>query len=119
MPCCSQGCNFDKPTKHIATSLVKKIKNYEFICMLVLWYKILSKVDAKKFNISLACESLIQVNAFLKEYWSDDHIFGPQKIKNKQFSYESDDQPIENQEIKFKDDCFFRMLDTTICQLKI
>jgi len=37
----------------------------------------------------------------------------PQRIK-KQFSYEGDDQPIENQEFKFKVNCFFGMLGITI-----
>lgn len=139
------GNKFDNTTKHLATSLGKKIKNYEFVCMVVLWYKILSKVNvvtkilqSKTFNISQACESLNNLNEFLKKYRSDKgfsdllvdskeiasclevdakfisaETLRPRKIK-KQFSYEGDDQPIENQEIKFKVNCFFGMLDTTL-----
>lgn len=72
------GNNFDNSTKRLATSLGKKIKNFEFVCMIVLWYKILSKVDivskilqSKTINISQACENLSNLNMFLKEYRSD------------------------------------------------
>lgn len=60
----------DNTIKHQATSLGKKILKFDFICMVVLWYKLLSKVhvvsnilQARSFNISQASESL---NTYVK-----------------------------------------------------
>lgn len=67
------GNNFDT-TKHLAISLGEKIENYEFVCMVVLWHKILNKVNvvtkilkSKTFNISQACESLNKLNEFVNQ----------------------------------------------------
>lgn len=69
---------FDNNAKNVATTLGNKIKNFEFICLLTLWYNILSKVhiaskilQTKDFDISHACSSLNVLIDFLKKYRSD------------------------------------------------
>jgi hypothetical protein len=70
--------NFENNVNNLAASLSKKLQNFEFICMLILWYNILSKVNiaskiirSPNFDISQRCTHLNNLNTFLKAYLSD------------------------------------------------
>lgn len=140
----SQG-NFENSVKNLAISLANQLKNFEFVCILVVWYNILSKVNiASKviqnpnFDVAQCCIHLNNLNTFLKAYRSDkgfndllidakeiattldiepkfkkQKFLKPRKVK-KHFDYECDDEPMHDENLKFKVDCFFNTLDVII-----
>lgn len=141
----SEG-NFENNVKNLAASLAKKLQNFEFICILILWYNILSKVNIvskiiqkPNFDVAQCYNHLNNLNNFLKAYRSDKGFndllidakeiassldieptfkkqrgLKPRKIKKKHFDYECDDEPIQDETLKFKVDCFFNALDVII-----
>ena len=140
----SEG-SFENKVKNLAASLAKKLQNFEFICVLILWYNILSKIDIvskiiqkPNFDVAQCCTHLNNLKKFLKAYRSDEGFndllidakeiassldiepkfikqrgLKPRKVK-KQFDYECDDEPMYDETLKFKVDCFFNALDVII-----
>ncbi|KAK4871666.1 hypothetical protein RN001_015790 [Aquatica leii] len=73
----SEG-NFENNVKNLTASLAKKLQNFEFICILILWYNILNKVNIvskiiqkPNFDVAQCCNHLNNLNNFLKAYRSD------------------------------------------------
>lgn len=68
----------DNDTKNLAKSLINKIKSYKFVCSLVIWYNILSKLNIvskimQKSNIILpeVVKMLTEIQNFFHELRSD------------------------------------------------
>ena len=68
----------DNDTKNLAKSLINKIKSYKFVCSLVIWYNILSKINIvskimQKSNIILpeAVKMLKEIQNFFIEMQSE------------------------------------------------
>ena len=40
-----ESSHFDNTTKHEAKALAQKIKEFEFVCSIILWYNILSRIN--------------------------------------------------------------------------
>ena len=58
--------SFENKVKNLAASLAKKLQNFEFICVLTLWYNILSKIDIvskiiqkPNFDVAQCCTCLL------------------------------------------------------------
>lgn len=90
----------DMDTRSEAATLVKKIQNFNFICSVVLWFEILSKINVvskflqkKDTDIQTAIESLSQLRNFVKECRSED-FFNSIIEKSKSLADEIDACPV-------------------------
>ncbi|XP_065639653.1 uncharacterized protein LOC136072375 [Hydra vulgaris] len=71
--------NRDNQTKHEAQSLAKKVSRFKFICSLIVWYNILSKINIvskimQSLNLNLLnCNNALkEVLVFLNKYFQDE-----------------------------------------------
>ncbi|XP_046753080.1 zinc finger MYM-type protein 1-like [Diprion similis] len=69
----------DKLTQHEAKSLAARISDFKFICSILIWYDVLSKVNivskmlqSPELHISDCSQLLSEVSKFLQEYRSDE-----------------------------------------------
>ncbi|XP_046745549.1 zinc finger MYM-type protein 1-like [Diprion similis] len=75
----SMGEGRDKLTQHEAKSLAARISDFKFICSILIWYDVLSKVNivskmlqSPELHISDCSQLLSEVSKFLQEYRSDE-----------------------------------------------
>nr|XP_032662339.1 uncharacterized protein LOC116840081 [Chelonoidis abingdonii] len=127
-----------------AKDRAKTISSFKFLVSLVVWYDILFEINmtskqlqVKEFDISDAINQLGETKKFLVGRRSDADfektladaselaeeldvpaLFDPDPIhirkKRKQFTYEADDEPIDNLKEKFKVNFHFAVIDTAI-----
>ncbi|XP_004205588.3 uncharacterized protein LOC101238536 [Hydra vulgaris] len=71
--------NWDNQTKHEAQSLAKKVSCFKFICSLIVWYNILSKLNivskimqSPNINLLNCNNALKEVLVFLNNYRQDE-----------------------------------------------
>lgn len=138
----------DHESREKSKALANKVSTYDFICSVVLWYDVLSKVaiSSKMFqnptlDISVCTTLLGDLTAFLEEYRKNgftqmlcaakeiatelevEPTFEKTKAvrvrkKSKLFSYEHCDEPIVNAQKKFEIEFFNCILDVTINSVK-
>lgn len=119
--------------KSEANSLLNEISNYEFILSLVIWYDILEKVNivsknlqSQNMEIRTSIKMVYGLLEHLKQYKTTGFNSAKNKAnklaseidipiifkccrirkKKKMFSYEHDDEPISNEEDRFRIDYF-------------
>lgn len=136
----------DMNTKHSAGSLLDKIKTFKFICSIIIWYDVLTKVNIVSKMVQNPNTTLNECHKEIKSliiYFtkkrSDEYfeIFMNEAVaeaeKNdveqtfpllrqrktkRQFSYESTDESVLDPKQKFKISFYFQILDTTIQSLQ-
>ena len=134
-------------TRADASALAKSICSFSFVCSLVIWYDILSKINIVSkllqkinFDIKMATEAIDEVLKFLRNY-RDNGFIGvmcqakeladlleieatfPQEHEvrrrktTQQFDYESRDEAITDPKTKFRIEFFNVIVDTAINSL--
>ncbi|CAH2295706.1 zinc finger MYM-type 1-like [Pelobates cultripes] len=129
-----------------AESLSKELNNLHFLCLIVLWYNILNRINfvskllqSRSMYLPDVIDILESTTNYLKNYRSDkgfedlleeakdlslemeiDPVFPPfvrQTKKKKMFCYEAPDDPICDPAKFFKIECFYSILDVCINSL--
>lgn len=135
--------NKDAESRNMANSLLAKIKSFKFICSLVIWFEILSKINivSKALQkpdvvLSEAVKMIDHAKLSLSEFRNDSAF--EEFLKNSKtvaedvgaiakfskparprarkrfFNYEAEDEAITNAETHFKVNFYFYLLDTAI-----
>lgn len=132
----------DIKSRGMAQSILEKITVFKFICSIVIWYNLLTKVNvisklcqSPKVEISECLKTLNNLCEYIQKIRSDEGFeqfiqegkslaekvnvtpeFSLVRRKRvpRQFSYESKDEPVLNELQHFKITFYFSILDTTI-----
>ncbi|XP_048513424.1 zinc finger MYM-type protein 1-like [Athalia rosae] len=139
--------NRDKLTQHEAKCLATRIVDFQFICSIIIWYDILSKVNVISKMLQSPKLHLIDCNLLLSEILdffqqSDGNFlnvieqarsvaikvdvepcFRPATVvrmrrKKKNFDYEAYDEPLIEPQQKFKTEFFNFLIDTATCSIR-
>lgn len=133
----------DAESRNVANSLLTKIKNFKFICSLIIWFEILSKINIvskalQKSDVVLseAVKMIDQVQTSLTDKRNDSAFEelinraktlaeeveavvefatpGRPRARRRFFDYESEDEPITDPKIHFKVNFYYLLLDIAI-----
>ncbi|EZA59740.1 hypothetical protein X777_16221 [Ooceraea biroi] len=137
----------DNDTKHLAKSLIVKIKSFQFICSVIIWYKLLGKINVVSKSMqspNMIVPSLIKMLdnllSFLKESANEFEIIlnDAQEIaiemdceptflndtivrrrkKKRMFDYESNDDNISDPKTKYKINFSYTIIDIAISKIE-
>lgn len=136
----------DMSTRHTAQSLLDKIKTFKFICSIVIWYNLLTKVNIvskmlqnQNLNLNECHKGIKNLIGYFTDKRSDENFENfineatveaeknnveqefpvvRQRKTKRQFSYESTDETVLDQKQQFKINFYFQILDTTIQSLQ-
>lgn len=133
----------DAESKFLANSLLAKIKSFKFICSLLIWFEILSKINIvskalQKSDVVLseAVKMIDHAKISLSEF-RNESAFGEflnsaktvaeevdaiaefsaparPRARRRFFNYEAEDEPITDAETYFKVNFYYYLLDTAI-----
>lgn len=136
----------DMNTRLLAQSLCRKIQSFKFICSIIVWHNILSKINVvskmfqdPKLNISNALEMIENLKEYFLTKRSDEHYLNiiskskklsidvngdttfpiEQRLRKrkKHFDYETEDEPIVDPQNSFKCNFYYSILDSTLSSL--
>lgn len=136
----------DMNTRLLAQSLCRKIQSFKFICSIIIWHKILSKINVvskmlqdPKVNIGNALEMIDNLKKYFTTLRSDENFLNiiskAKKLsidvngdpiftiehrlrkRKKQFNYENEDEPIIDPQNSFKCNFYYSILDSTLVSL--
>ncbi|XP_065678143.1 uncharacterized protein LOC136093139 [Hydra vulgaris] len=114
-----EDVNRDAETKVKARGLAKNIKNYKFICGVILWHDILFEINSVSKllqSVTINISGCIAENLECSTEFPDDTEVRPRR-KKRQFDYEKAvDEPL-TEEKKFKINFFNYILDITLNSL--
>ncbi|XP_077314594.1 zinc finger MYM-type protein 1-like [Lithobates pipiens] len=129
-----------------AASLAKELNNFTFLCLIVMWFNILSSINevskllqSQTIYLPDVVELLESSKNYLETYRSDngfeellteartmalemeiEPVFPStvQRKKKRLFSYERQDDPIQDPQKRFQVECFYTILDVIIKSVK-
>lgn len=132
----------DTKTKMGAKSIIKSLQTFKFLCSVLIWHDLLSRIDVlskmlqnPKLNIAECIQGLDNLKKYLEFQRSDDNFkifvesattlvrdlgtdpeFPISKLRKKArlFDYEGSDEPISNPVQQFKTAFYFTILDHAI-----
>lgn len=137
----------DAKTKQVSSSLINKLKSFKFICSIIIWHDLLSRINIvskmlqnSKLNIAECTEALKNLGAYVSSQRTDESFehflssasslanelevapYFPETRKRKKsrhFDYENNDDVLEGMEGRqqFKTGFYFTLLDHAISSI--